>query len=98
MAYAIRVIVALALLVGGSRTAFAIREFDIRTIERLGRKLYEKSQQSSSSQSEQEQHVVRSAKDALKGVDLRGYRFVGLARSEGLWLPCVCPRNELQSG
>jgi len=81
MSYAARVIVVLSLLVAASHSALAIREFDIKTIESLGRKLYEKSR--SSSQSEQEQHAVRSAKDALKGVDLRGYRFVVLPDPKG---------------
>src|SRR5436190_14460735 len=83
MSYVTRVIVVLSLLFAASHSAFAIREFDIRTIESLGRKLYEKDQQSSSSQSEPEQRARRSAKDALKGIDLRGYRFVVLSDPKG---------------
>src|SRR5439155_738984 len=40
-------------------------------------------QQSSSSQSEPEQRAIRSAKDALKAIDLRGYRFVVLSDPKG---------------
>jgi hypothetical protein len=83
MSYATRVIVVVALFAFTSRTAFAIREFDIRTIESLGRKLYEKSQKGSSSQSELEQRAIRSAKDGLKGIDLRGYRFLVLRDPKG---------------
>jgi hypothetical protein len=83
MSYAARVIIAVSLFVVASRSTFAIREFDIHTIESLGRKLYEKAQQSSSSQSELEQRAILSAKDALKGIDLRGYRFVVLPDPKG---------------
>ena len=83
MSYVTRVIIVLSLLLAASHSAFAIREFDIRTIESLGRKLYEKDQQSSSSQSEPEQRAIRSARDALKGIDLRGYRFVILSDPKG---------------
>jgi hypothetical protein len=83
MSYATRVVLAFSLLVAASQNVFAIREFDIRTLESLGRKLYEKSQQASSSQSELEQHAIRGAKDALKGIDLRGYRFVVLPDPKG---------------
>jgi hypothetical protein len=83
MSYVTRVILVLSLLLAASHSAFAIREFDIPTIESLGRKLYEKDQQSSSSQSGPEQRAIRSAKDALKGIDLRGYRFVVLSDPKG---------------
>ena len=83
MSYAVRVTVAVFLLVAASHSALAIREFDIRTIESLGRKLYQKSQQGSGSQSELEQRAVRSAKGVLKGVDLRGYRFVVVPDPKG---------------
>lgn len=83
MSYAIRVILVVGLLVAATHSAFAIREFDIRTLESLGRKLYEKSQEPSSSQSERDQRAIRSAKDALKGIDLRGYRFVVLPDPKG---------------
>lgn len=83
MSYAARVILVVSLLVAASHSALAIREFDIRTIESLGRKLYEKSQQGSGSQSELEQRAVRSAKGALKGVDVRGYRFVVVPDPKG---------------
>ena len=83
MSYATRVIVVIALLVAASHNALAIREFDIRTIEALGRKIYKKSRQGSSSQREQEQRAVRSAKDALKDVDLRGYHFVVVPDPKG---------------
>ena len=72
-----------SLLVVASHSALAIREFDIRTIESLGRKLYEKSQQGSGSQSKLDQRAVRSAKDVLTGVDLRGYRFVVIPDPKG---------------
>jgi len=78
MSYVTRVILFVGFLIAASHSAFAIREFDIRTLESLGRKLYEKSQQASSSQTELEQRAIRSAKDALKGSDLRRYRFVAL--------------------
>jgi hypothetical protein len=81
MSYALRVVVAFLVLVVASHSAHAVREFDIKTIESLGHKLYEKSR--SSSQSELEQRAVRSAKDALKGVDLRGYRFVVVSDPKG---------------
>jgi hypothetical protein len=71
------------MLLAASHSALAIREFDIRTIESLGRKLYEKDQQSSNSQSEPGQRAIRSAKDALKGIDLHGYRFLVLPDPKG---------------
>jgi hypothetical protein len=83
MSYVTRVILCVGFLIAASHSAFAIREFDIRTLESLGRKLYEKSQQASSSQTELEQRAIRSAKDALKGSDLRGYRFVALPDPKG---------------
>lgn len=83
MSYVTRVILFVGFLIAASHSAFAIREFDIRTLESLGRKLYEKSQQASSSQTELEQRAIRSAKDALKGSDLRGYRFVALPDPKG---------------
>ncbi|MEY2511684.1 MAG: hypothetical protein QOE26_2447, partial [Verrucomicrobiota bacterium] len=78
MSYPTRVIVAVALLIASGGNAFAIREFDIRTIEALGRNIYEKARQASSSQSELERRAIRTASDALKGINLRGYRFVVL--------------------
>ena len=81
MSYATRLTAILALLLAVSHSALAIREFDIKTTESLGRKLYEKSR--SGSQSELERRAVRSAKDALKGVDLRGYRFVVVSDPKG---------------
>lgn len=83
MSYAARVILGVSLLVAATPSAFAIREFNIRTIESLGRKLYEKSQQGSGSQSELEQRAIRSAKETLEGVDLRGYRFAALPDPKG---------------
>ena len=83
MSYATRVILVFSLLVAATHSALAIREFDIRTIETLGRQIYEKSRQGSGSQSEQEQRAIRSAKDTLKGIDLRGYRFVVVPDPKG---------------
>ncbi|HVF70477.1 MAG TPA: hypothetical protein VM940_02615 [Chthoniobacterales bacterium] len=58
MSYAARFALVVPLLFAAGHSALAIREFDIRTIESLGRKLYEKAQQGSGSHSELEQRAA----------------------------------------
>lgn len=74
---------ALLLLLFVSPRAFAIREFEIHTIESLGRQLYEQTQRGSGSRGELQQRAERTAIDALKGAALRGYRFVVLPDPKG---------------
>jgi hypothetical protein len=76
-------VITLLLLVLVSPGAFAIREFDIHTIESLGRQLYEQTQRGSKSRTELQHRAERAAIEALKGAALRGYRFVVLPDPKG---------------
>jgi len=59
------VVAALAALAAGSMHGSAIREFDLRTVESLGRQLYEHENQSPKSLSDTEARALDAAKAAL---------------------------------
>lgn len=59
----------------------AIRQFPIRTVEKLGRELYVQTQRPQS-QTEPQQRAKRAAMDALPQVEKKGYRFAVLTDPE----------------
>ena len=59
----------------------AIREFPIRTIERLGRELYQQTQRPQTL-TEPPQHAKRAAMEALPQIEKQGYRFAVLTDPE----------------
>jgi hypothetical protein len=72
--------IALASFAWSSATA-AIREFPIRTIERLGRELYEQTQRPQNL-TEAQHRAKRAAVAALPKLEKRGYRFAVLTDPE----------------
>jgi hypothetical protein len=70
------VLAALAALAVGSAPASEIRQFDLRTIESLGRQLYEHDNQSPKSLSDTEARALEATKAALsKRID-KSYKFI----------------------
>jgi hypothetical protein len=72
--------IAFASVAWSSATA-AIREFPIRTIERLGRELYQQTQRPQTS-TEPQQRAKRAAMEALPQLEKQGYRFAVLSDPE----------------
>src|SRR5437667_11635334 len=72
------VVAALATLAAGSTHASAIREFDLRTVESLGRQLYEHENQSPKSLSGTEARALDSAKAALGARIDKSHKFIVL--------------------
>ena len=72
------VVAALAALAAGSTHASAIREFDLRTVESLGRQLYEHENQSPKSLSGTEARALDSAKAALGARIDKSHKFIVL--------------------
>jgi hypothetical protein len=72
------VVAALAALATGSTHASAIREFDLQTVESLGRQLYEHENQSPKSLSGTEAHALDVAKTALGTRIDQSHKFIVL--------------------
>lgn len=71
----VTILIALAI---GSLQASEIREFDLKTIESLGRQLYEHRNQNSKSLSEVENGALEATKASLKGRIDKTYKFIVL--------------------
>jgi hypothetical protein len=72
-----RTLTALVLIACCSAEGAGIRQFSLRTTERLGRELYEQSQRSSAL-TESQQRAKRAAMTALPQLEKQAYRFVVL--------------------
>jgi hypothetical protein len=71
-------VVALSLIACCSAQAAGIRQFSVKTTERLGRELYEQTQRGGGALSESQQRAKRAAMAALPQVQKQGYKFVVL--------------------